>query len=330
MIYTFGNTQDQFAPFVDTGRCVGDVTILTRVNEAISRLMLCDNWKLTIQKMTFKVTHNSIILPQFVESIVAFRTCCGIPGNVWNQFYEFSESGPGETTWNGNPGRDLVDLGTFPFFHPIEINSSLSLCAFSPAIADTTKTIHIRGISAGREVMTGAELGIELGINRWQKGIEGTIQYDNMVSSEATFSEATHLVKPVTAGHITLIAMNKTTKQMQILGVYQPWETVPGFRRYKVVNHDHENGTTIVAACKMRYTPMRHANDPLIIQNPPAVIAMLQAMHAEKSNNVQAQISYENKAMQWLQRQSVQLDDQKAGLSVTVRDWGMGDAVQFH
>ncbi len=329
MIFTYGLTKSQFAPYVETGKCVTDPAVLVAVNEAMMRLLLCDDWKLAVQKIIFNVIHNTIVLPEFVDSVISLRKCCGIPSNVWNQWYEFSMSGPGETTFNGNPGNDLVDMGYFPTFYPIEINSSLSLCAFSTVIADCTKTLHVRGVSAGRAAMTGTDLGIEVPINRWRMGVEGKVDYDSLKVSSITLSDVTQIVKPATSGHITLMAINQETKTVQILGVYQPWEVSPGFRRYKIMNHDHTDGTTIVAACRMRYVPMRHDNDPLIIQNPPAVVAMLQAMREEKARNLQGQMAFESKALQWLRRQAVKLDENQATLSVTVRDWGMGDATNF-
>ena len=329
MIYTYGLTKAQFAPYVDTGKCATDPSVLVAVNEAMMRLLLCDNWRLAVQKIIFTTVHNTIVLPEFVDSIISHRTCCGIPSRVWNQWYEFAESGPGETTFNGNPGNDLIDMGYFPTFYPIEINSSLGLAAFSTVVGDIGKTIHVRGISCGRQAMTGTDLGVDLPIQRWRAGQEGSIDYDALTLSSVSFSEVTSLVKQVTAGHVSLLAIDRTTHTVQILGVYQPWEVSPGFRRYKIVNHDHVNGSTIVAACRMRYVPMRHDNDPLIIQNPPAVIAMLQSMREEKARNVNGQVAFENKAMQWLQRQSVKLDDQQAVVGVTVRDWGMADAPNF-
>lgn len=326
MILTYGNTKDDLAPFVNSGSNPNSSITLGKVNRAIMNLMLLDDWKLTLQKMRFKITQDHIVLPQFVQSIITFRMLCGGRGNVFSPFYEFMEAGPGQADFNGNPGIDLEDLGdSWSTFHEIPVEKPLKLIALSSDIKDTSSTIHIRGEVAGREITTDGAMGIDLQIMRWQQGVEGMINKDAMVTSAETFREITHVIKPVTQGFITLLGIDPDTSEMFVLAVYHPFDTVPGYRRYKVINHDCTNGDSLIAMCRMRYMPLRHDNDPLIIQNLPAIIAMLQAMNAQESGDVKSAENFEQVAIRWLARQGKQNDESRNMLDFQIRDWGSGD-----
>ena len=77
--------------------------------------------------------------------------------------------------------------------------------------------------------------------------------------------------------------------------------------------------------CRLRYMPMRHDNDPLIIQNLPAHIAMLQCMNAQESGDVKNAEMYEQQAGRWLARQGKTMDEGHNMPDVQMRDWGSGD-----
>jgi hypothetical protein len=92
---------------------------------------------------------------------------------------------------------------------------------------------------------------------------------------------------------------------MYFLGKYHPDETMPSYRRYKVLGADYATVRRIDLLCKIRYVPVIRDDDVLLIQNLDAIKTMVMAIREENAGNIQAALMLEEKATAQLARQFV-------------------------
>lgn len=333
MIFTLGYAKEKLAKFVDGGACVNNEAVVDRINEAVNYLLGIEDWHLTIQKMRFFTTNNVIVLPHFAERITACRPDLSMDdargryvGQVFSRTYEFMEHGPLNSLTDGSGLQALIDLGDgYPTMFEIDTAVQVKLAAFSTEQEDSGKMIEVRGSTLmSHNLLTGGQSGQALRINRWKNGIEGDINANTYQTSLSTVTEVSSLVKPVTKGYITLLAIEPVTNKTWFLAKYHPHEVVPGFRRYKVMNPDLENGTCWTAMVKMRYVPATHDNDPLLIQNMPALKAMIQALRENDAGNLDKKIAFTKDCL-WILKQQQSVNETKENEFQIIDDFGMGD-----
>lgn len=326
MIFTLKYAVDELAQYIDAGLPATSTVIVKKINEAIMSILMIEDWALTVQRMRFFVSGDTLVLPSCGERIVACRPDVSLAspmgrnaGHVWSKHYEFIEGGPLYANSDATGLRELVDLGDgYPTMYDIDRALSVKLVAFSTVVGDAGKLLHIRGATPGqRELLTAGANGISLAINQWKDGVEGDVDLDAMVVSSSLVSDISHVVKPVTTGYVSLFAIDETTKAMDFLALYHPAETVPGFHRYRVQNADTENGSAWTTLVKMRYVPAVDDNDPLLIQNIPALKSMLLALRENDQGNIQKKKEYTTDCMWWLGRQLKQSEPDRPVMQVS-------------
>jgi hypothetical protein len=305
MIFTLGYAKTQLAKFVDNGLCSDNTEVIARINEAIMQLLLLEDWQLTVQRMKFHTHLGMITLPYFVDKIVACRfddaSGSAQVGTVWSKYYEFMEGGPLTVEADCSGLQNLIDWGDgWSTAFDIDRASTVKLVAFSPATADALKVLRIRGVSkAGNELGALGLRGAELPINYWMAGVEGDVDMAGLIVSDDDVIEITQVIKPETVGYVSLYTIDPVTNAMTFLSKYHPSETNPGYHRYKIKNVDEDNGTDIPALVKVRYVPAVEDDDPLLVQNVPALKAMLQALSAKDAGNVALGREYATECL-WL------------------------------
>ena len=333
MIFTFGYAKQKLAKFVDSGKCPDNPVVEERINEAIDYMLGIEDWHLTTQKMRFFTSRNVIVLPYFAERMIAARPDISMEdprgkyvGHIFSRTYEFMEHGPLNSMSDGSGMESLVDMGDgHSTMFEIDRGVQVKLAAFSTDVADASLTLNIRGSMAlGHDAMTSGSSGIILKINRWRKGEEGNIDSATYRTSSQFIEEVSHVVKPVTKGYITLLAIDPVTNKTWFLAKYHPHEEVPGFRKYKVMNPNSTDGTCWTGMVKMRYVPAINDNDPLLIQNMPALTSMIMALRERDAGNLEKKIAH-TKDMLWLLKQQQTVNETKGNEFQIVDDFGMGD-----
>lgn len=332
MIFTLGYAKTALARFVDGALTPGSTAATDAINEAIMRILMIEDWALTLQRMRFFAAGDLLVLPAFGERIVAARPDLSLAnsqgrnvGHVWGRTYEFIDGGPLGAQTDSYGLRDLIDLGDgYPtIFDPDRVTTG-KLAAFSTEQDDAGLLLHIRGYTPEqREVLTAGASGISLAINRWKDGVEGDVTSETLTTSTMKFTDITHLVKPATKGHVHLFSVADDSS-MRFLGIYGPKETVPGFHRYRIRNPDTTNGTAWTCLVKMRYIPATSDNDPLLVQNVPAIKMMLLAMRSEDQELMDKKIAFTKDCMWWLGQQKKQVEPTDGTFSVE-DSYGMGD-----
>jgi hypothetical protein len=314
MIFTASDAKSFCAKYVADGRDSSDPFVLSTINECIQILINEGDWKSTIQKMRFQLTNNSFALPSNVETVLkAFHS----DGNthsasrVWSMGYEMLDGGPGPMIGdNDHSWVDLIDLGEWPYMFPIG-NTARKLVAFSThadddfSDPDTGATILVRGRGTLHGEVSPSTPGESVKIVSWKNSEEGRIQKERIRSSTNEFLEIDMIKKPVTKGYVSLYAYDADTYGMWIIAKMHPQETTPSYRRYKATGrYLNQSGTDcITCLVKMRYVPLVHDTDPLIIQNLPALRVMCQSIHARNMGDTQDALNKQGDAMRMLDQQ---------------------------
>ena len=315
-LVTLANARDAIKRWAEGGNCSS--TLLTaRVNECVRRLVRKVDHRSLQHTMRICTRHRILPCPREVDKILA-ADVNGAPVNIFGRFYEFMMSGPGDHG-SRTQGRDfgLEDIGSrFPTFFDLPPGQELPLVAYSPELADkgVEIVVHARD-TYSREMHTGSTPGLVLPIQHYLGGVEGAIAR-KFVAGDARLSpkikEVTRVIKPVTAGSVTLYCVDVTTAEMWLLGTYHPDDTVPAVHRYRISNKscpekgadEHATMTAecvnVLALVKLGYVPLSRDNDILPIDSVDAVKLMSMAIEEENAKNIQEAEFLEAKALRLL------------------------------
>ena len=284
MFLTLSDARAHLRKFIGSGACRNS-DVDNRINEVIMHMLREANWKLTTRRVSLWECESVVTLPREFDKIIAVNYD-NRPVRVFGQYYEFLEGGPGRIDKYANTTcSDLVDLGSkYCLMRDIPMNENWSLVAFSTEQEDTTETLTIKGVASyNNTVLLNGEPYKTMPINRWNDGTEGLIKnLDTLNLSSDQYSSVTQIVKPVTKGYVSLYAIDtslmaessNTVPALYFLGKYHPDETVPQFRRYKIMRANTRYndlgasaGNYIIAMVKMALIDAKHDNDILLIQD---------------------------------------------------------------
>jgi hypothetical protein len=311
MIYTLGDARTFLAPFIDEGICPDDTRVITRVNEATSRLLTQGDWVNSVVNIKYFTYGDYIALPYDVEKIIGATVDCS-PVGIFSPIYEFVENGPGN--YRNLVYSNLVDMGDgFPtFFDPPQgtctVPAETVLMAFSKSAEDATLTVH--GYDYRKN-----KISEDIVVNHWVGGVEGAITNISAVNKGTLhFLDIDHIVKSVTENYVSLYAWDPVTYNMYALSKFHMDETAPSYRRYRIsaanrpssvpVTTDNDHcGQMVYVRAKKRYLPALRNTDVLLIQNLSALKLMVQALVKENNYEVQVSAALEAKAIAVLDKQ---------------------------
>ncbi len=346
MLYTLDQARAAVRRFVDSGSCTL-ATIDARINEALERLTDNADFECMRAVVRISVCDLSFTLPYNVEKILMV-TLDGTPAHIFNQPYQFLSSGPGDLDMRGVggsgcgcssgctsgsciPWNDLLDQGEFPTMFDVpkcytwpvagvdtEVDVSetgMQLMAFSSAAEDAGKKLRVRGYNGIKE-MVGASVGAqgeEITIHAWDNGLEGSLSGwwgVNLNPSVNRFTDVTGIVKPETAGYVSLFAVAGSNSiaaplaYFSFLGKYHPRQTVPAFRRYALTSKDTTStcATNVLALVRLRPVPLVDGTDILYIDSMQALKLMVMAITEENKGNLQGALNFESQAVAVMQK----------------------------
>lgn len=147
---TYGSVKEQLARVTQNGMCSDNPQLLARVNEAQERLLNKGLYAGTYARYCVCVYDGHISLPREFDSVVGYNFG-GRPGQVYNQWYQFMENGPGIA--QAGDWKRLVDRGYVSTFRPLVGDQKIKI--YTDLNEDPTSTILIRGKNAnGSQVQT--------------------------------------------------------------------------------------------------------------------------------------------------------------------------------
>ena len=326
MMHTLLDARQFCAPFCKNGLLATDPDTIPVINEATQVLMQKGNWQNTLRKLRCCVSNFTVPMPNDVQTVLKVNFD-EHPSNVWSMGYEFLDSGPGTLLYgNDTPASDMVDLGDgWPTFWPIG-PTSRKIMAFSTEAIDAGKQMRVQGYDDMAMKINPTTPGEMITIGQWVGGVEGALS-DNVINyalSDNEFNDITSIIKPETAGYVTLYSYDEVSKNMWVLGKYEPYETQPGYRRYRITATEYTESEHLTALVKLRYMPARADTDLLLIQNLPALKLMCKALHQFDHGDPQKGLIYQAKAVQMLNEELTNANPPNNELDVDV-DFGFGD-----
>lgn len=258
---TLGDVRDAHYDLVSGNR--DDARFLRILNDAVERIYNNGKWSGLVGVVEFENPTGFITLPRRYSAILGVQFG-GTPRSTFTRYFEYSVSGPGDLDSTGNMTH-LVDQGDVATSTVFETPSQLTLSAAS----DPSALIRVFGIDgSGVEIFTGGAPGEVL--------VHGG-------TTASTFAEITAVYKPLTTGFVTLSAGST------VLSRYEPTETNPVYRRYKVGTHEAQ---TLRCLCKRRFVRLVNDTDPVYPANLGALKLAILAVVAENAADVNTAAAY--------------------------------------
>jgi hypothetical protein len=222
-------------------------------------------------------------LPRNVLSVLAAGYGMTTPGQAPSYNVRFSNAqinGPWHEFGGGGwgvgdqaVGRGIFDAGDgWTTFKDFPDASTIRIVTEAAEFAGSI--MLFRGLDQnGNEIFTGA------GSNTFQ-GVNLDISAGLTTNTTQVFGVAPTLVKkPVTYGPVSLYAVSVATGVATLCAIYDPGDTSPGFRRYRLggpTNNGPLPYTTAICQVKRRFVPAVVGADELIPNNIPALELGLQ------------------------------------------------------
>jgi hypothetical protein len=277
-----------------------DSAVTDRINSALERIYNSGKWKGLLAPVSFNQAAavanwwsppvpRTMTLPRKYQAVLGV-TFDHYPRLTYPRWQEYIAGGHGGIA-AGIGMQKIVDAGdghvtwsdpTTSFFPRFEITDA----------GDVGKTVHVSGLDeAGKQVFDqngNSGLSVELS----QSGVSLTTRFSKIIS----------IRKPLTEGPVNLFAVNPdNSAQSNQIASYEPTETVPSYKRYKLTSADFTN--TIDCLCKRRFVPLVNGPDDdtvLIPDNEGAVKMTLMALQYEDKNDLERAETYFSKALQLL------------------------------
>lgn len=291
------------------GMCSDSDKLVSYVNEAMQRLIVRGRWNGSFQRIRICSDSGCITLPRQIAAIHEMAVC-GMPVSIRNQFWEFLMNGLG-VQWDKSesscscPGPNFIDRGWFPTYADIIGTKTLRL--YASVLTDYGKRILVQGYDSNNQWVRTLDSGVYI------DGYYMTLA-DPFTDSEFTFTSITGIQKPETDGNVLLYEVNSSGDQRQ-LGVFEPDETVPHYRRYFMKNSGGlcdtsccNNTVTFTGIAKLEFIPVVNDTDYLFIDNIPALKEMCQAIRMSEMDTAQSQaqaLVYEKRAIRELNHEKL-------------------------
>lgn len=217
------------------------------LNLVSERIINSGNWKNMDIGVEFLSTDGYITLPRRAESIKAF--CVNeAPRGVYARIREFTPNGPGFYDKLTYDLGSLTDQGEFPT-QGVQ-SEALTIRLTLSDVADVGKVVRLYGVDANGDVIfdsTGKE------------GVALTLANPTVDSSVVMI--VTGVAKAETVGEVTISTVDGGT--VTTLSTYEPSETRPLYRRYKVGTlAARSTGEPVIRAlCKRRFVKLIQETD---------------------------------------------------------------------
>lgn len=288
---TYGSVKDQLARVTQNGMCATDPQLLARTNEAQERLLNKGLYAGTYGRYSVCVYGGCITLPREFESIIGYNFG-SIPGQVYNQWYEFMENGPGIAP--AGDWKRLIDRGYAPTFRSLESQKYIKV--YTDLVEDSTATILFRGSdSLNNRVQTQEN-------DQYIDGERLSLQTSPAITSSA-FRDVDAINKTVTKGWVRVYAVDPVTDAESCIAILAPDETLPMYRRYAIPGFENQEGSVVTVLAKRKFIPVTTDDDDLIVTNLGALKMMAIAIEKEENNNLDEAAKYEAKALELLREE---------------------------
>ena len=266
------------------------------VNEATSRLMRRGDWSGTALPIYVCIKRGCVVFPRYVLQVRKLNYGRH-PVSVKNNWYEFFDT----RSWRGACGAKAGVIGQSqtPVFQDVQGEGRL-IRAYTRVQNDVGKTIKIFGVDNSGQPLTEKVAGT------WVQGITLTLAIP-FVSSSVFVRRIDRVLKDETEAPINLYAYNSTDDVLEDLAQYDGSETNPSYSKYQI-NICGGNGACgdsfpITAMVKLRFVPVKNADDLVLIGNLDALKDMMQSIRLREAGDSDGANTFEASAIRELNLQ---------------------------
>lgn len=279
-----------------------------------SVLLLADKGEtdLLVGYLDICVDGNCVTLPREVETILAVNIC-GHPTISRDALFSFHINGPGDGC---SCGYTWADQGNWFTYKDIQCPSKL--IAFLDSSEDQGKMLRVLGFDEQNR-----PLQTKIG-DRWEEGLRVPTVYGYALpsSSDPYVSRITGIVKDVTVANVRLSSFDNAANMAggsgKLLGVFEPDETEPRYRRIKL---GHCGGWVRICYRRKSYE-LRSLEDRIFLTSRLALLMSMRAVKAYGDGDIQNGNAFESNAERMLTerensltgpaRMPIQVDDRNS------------------
>jgi len=264
-----------------------DAEVDDRLNQVTERFITGGLWRGGTVATAITVYDGMITLPRQLETVLAVQYD-GHPRTVLPMWFEFLPSGVGEVD-AGKAGKTLIDKGE-------------EFCTYR----DYTSGAYQLRAEGSQDETDGASLVVSAYdvCGNLIRGDDGTLGFsvpiNGSVTEQLVKGPLCQVFKPQTRGNIRLFAVNPETLDETEIGIYQPGETLPVYRRY---NTTDEPTCVVTVYARRAFIPAIADNDLLIPGNLGALKLGLKALVYEDNDDLQRAQQYWNNAFDILNKE---------------------------
>lgn len=274
--------------------------VTDRINSALERIYNSGKWKGLLASVTFSNADDPdmwweaqsprvITLPRQFQAVLGV-TFNNSPRLTYPRWQEYIAGGSGNIL-AGTGMQKIVDGGDGVVAWANPTSNFLPRFEITDADDDGT-VIRITGEDSEGRPLYDSSGSIGLDVTLTTAG----------VTLDDAVSKIVSVHKPVTEGSVNLFAVNPDdAAEVCQIASYEPTETVPSYKRYKLVAADFV--TKIDCLCKRRFVPLVNGPDDEKIITPDnegALKMTLLALQYEDKNDLERAETYFSKAVQLL------------------------------
>lgn len=252
------------------------------------------------------IDNGCVTLPREIETVLA----CNIGGHPalgHDQLFSFHLNGPGDFQTRCDFSWD--DSGLHPVYRDLKCPSKV--VTFLDNTEDEGKAVRVFGYDEQHRPLR-TKVGTE-----WQDGylVPTIYGYALPETGAPTIARITGIVKDVTSGNIRLSSFDSSTSTGTLLGVFEPDETVPRYRRLKV----HNSSGWIRICYRKRTAQIRSVHDRILLHSRPALLLALHAVKFYRDSDIANGQAFEANATRLLTEREATLTG-VAGFPIQVDD----------
>lgn len=239
------------------------------------------------------VDGSCITLPREVETVLGLNIG-GHPAVGHDEVFSFHLNGPGD--FKTSCGFSWSNRGTFPTYRDLKCPSKL--IAFLDSEEDSGKLLRVFGYDEqNRPLRT-------LVGTTWEDGyrVPTIFGYALPDANAPTISRITGIVKDRTVANVRLSSFDNSTSTGTLLGVFEPDETKPSYRRLEI----HRACEWVRLMYRKRSARIYSQNDRILLHSRPALILAMQALKKYREFDLGNAMQLEAQAVRLLtERESV-------------------------
>lgn len=268
------------------GHC-NEAKLLKRITDAVELLANKGEVDPLVGGVDLCVDGKCVTLPREIETVLAVNIG-GRPALGRDELFSFHLNGPGD--FSTNCDYTWSNVGNFPTYRDLRCPGKV--IAFLDNAEDAGKAIRIFGFDEQNRPLRSKESGV------WRDGylVPTLFGYAVPETSAPTISRITWIEKARTVANIRLTTFDIGSSSGTLLGVFEPDETLPAYRRIQL----NRSADWVRLYYRRRSLELRSINDRILLHSRPGLILAMQALKKYREFDLATAVALEAQATRLL------------------------------